>query len=93
MDKPKRRLELTLKLGADSWPDIVRTLEQIAFQLDGYPENGWHSASGSPSEGYILDIEVHPDVTHDSYFEAIERYKVDRLTSVAPISASDDDNA
>lgn len=74
MKRPHRRLEVKLNLNADDYEAILSTLRQILFDLDGLEGRGYSSVSGGPDASYILDIQFDPEVTHESYFEALNLY-------------------
>ncbi len=76
-DKPKRRLELILRLGADDMDTIISTFKQLMFDLDQIGERDYHSISGAPDAGYILDIAFSPNVDHEGYLTANEAYLKD----------------
>jgi pyruvate-formate lyase-activating enzyme len=78
MEKPNRRYMLTLKIGADDMKSLIQSLDSIAFDLEGWNERAYQSISGSPSAGTIVDLEFHPDVTHDSYHEQLRAYLAER---------------
>jgi hypothetical protein len=67
---PRRRVVIGLELGADSWDDAARVLEQVALQIRMGQMRG-PGVSGGPATGYIYDASEDETVTHDSYFEAL----------------------
>lgn len=68
--KPRRRVMMTLKLGADSRDDMIRALEQMAFEMrQGYLLG--ETTSGGYSSGYSLKVTEDSTITHDSYMEEI----------------------
>jgi hypothetical protein len=71
-DLPKRRHELTLTIGADTFDDLVMALEHVTRELD---DTGNNSVTGGPSWGGHWEHLVRPEQTHDRYFEQIEAWK------------------
>jgi hypothetical protein len=68
--KPRRRVLLTLKLGADNREEMIHALEQIALEMRrGYLMG--EAAGGGYSSGYWLKVTEDETVTHDTYFAAI----------------------
>ena len=78
-DKPQRAFTLTLVLGADSREDLVQALENLAFDISrGEITRGcW----GSPSNGAFYELRTDQDMTHDRYFEAVDRYLSEQARS------------
>lgn len=74
---PHRRYELTLKLGADSWRDLLGILDHIQFELTvkaDADEQRVSIVSGGYGSGCTLDVTCDPDVTHDSWYKALQAY-------------------
>lgn len=76
MDVPVRRYSMTLNLGADSMEDLIRALDQLAFDFARHKElqQNYHMVSGGPDYGYSLDIAFDPEMTHERYVEAVNAY-------------------
>lgn len=74
-DLPKRRHELTLTIGADTFDDLVMALEHVTRELD---DTGNNSVTGGPSWGGYWTHVVRPEQTHARYFEQIEALKAER---------------
>ncbi len=74
----RRRWVLEIKLGADTYEDLTASLVELANDLDRRPPAPINIVSGSPSAGYIATGDEEPTVTHESYFEAVERWKAGR---------------
>lgn len=76
---PTRCLELKITIGADTWEDAVRSVQQVLFDLERRDGTTFGPIiSGSPSAGYTVDIAHNPAQTHDAYFEALNAYLEDR---------------
>lgn len=73
-NKPKRTFELTLTIGADTLDDLRSNLRSILIDLDREDVTDYSSVSGGYQSNHILKIEHSPTVTHDSYFEALEKH-------------------
>lgn len=71
--KFNRRHEVAIRIGGDTWEDVVSALHNILFIADSEGP-GHDSVSGGPSFGYIFVDQEHPEVTHDSYFEEVDAW-------------------
>lgn len=71
--KPVRPYELRISIGADSWDEAMRALQDIA---DHVAEHGVKCdlCSGGPSSGYTVTIAHDPEQTHDRYVEQLTAY-------------------
>lgn len=78
--RPRRRVVVTLDLGADSWDEVASALDQIAFEVAAGKMRG-SACSGGPSSGYTWSANEDESVTHETYFEALDKYlsHVERL--------------
>lgn len=67
-DLPRRRIHLTMVIGADSWDQLRQGLDQIAFDFarDRGPEP-ISIASGSPGVGYTIEGTVNEAQTAEGY--------------------------
>ncbi len=76
-EKPHRKYELHLTLGADDAETLRDALRSLAFDLEGFETvSAWpyQSVSGAPDCGYSTDIECDPDMTPERYQEELEQY-------------------
>ena len=75
--KIRRRHEVAIRIGADTWEDVCHALQAILFsaQTDG---PGRDAVSGSPTSGWVFIDETNPSVTHDSYFEEVDAWIEER---------------
>ncbi len=69
--RPRRRLTMKIEIGADNREDLYRALVEIEREFVAGTARG---ATGRPSVGYSFSVEEDPLVTHDSYFEELERW-------------------
>ena len=69
----KRHHEVAIRIGADTWDDLLQALEQLRFDLsvDG---PGRKIISGGYNYGMIFIDETNESATHDSYFEEVEKW-------------------
>lgn len=70
-----RRHTLTVKIGGDTWSDLIRSLDDLSDILGEYdtaPERSWSGVSGGPTAGYTYDVGFDPDMDHDKYFALIK---------------------
>lgn len=81
MTPPRRRVVLTLTLGADTREDAIRALHVLAndADLDGLPAE---RSSGGASSGYVLAVDEDETITHESYFEAVEADRAKRRAEI-----------
>lgn len=80
-ENPRRRIKITLTLGADSWDEAVRALHGIEHRLaeaQDREEPKIAVTSGGYGSGYHLEADEDPTIDHDSYFEAVEAYRARR---------------
>jgi hypothetical protein len=81
MEEPKRKYQMTFKIGADSWDEILSSMDNFTLEMKMYHPNldrNHNGVSGSPVAGYSYDVIVDPDMTHDKYFEQIDAYLAER---------------
>lgn len=66
---PRRRLELTLKLGADDWHSLLGTLDHIRFELSVKADDDVpvQIVSGGYDSGYTLTVNIAPAQTHERW--------------------------
>jgi hypothetical protein len=71
---PKRRYEITVRVGADDWDSAMMLLRDFCEHI---PEHGEKCSlvSGGPTAGGSVMIEHRPEVTHDRYFAQVEEWK------------------
>ena len=73
MDQPKRKVQLTVKIGADSWDDVVSELYAITNRIEreGPVSN---LCSGGYSGSHIVIGSENPNQTGDKYRKENEEY-------------------
>ena len=76
MDKPKRRYELELRLGADSAKDVIGHLYSLMIDLERHDlENTpLGIVSGGYSCGFYITIQINRDITHDTWEKELNAY-------------------
>ena len=79
MQEPKRRVTVTLDLGADSMEEAVEMLGQVAYDAGTVLEDCVHSG---PSVSYVLRVHENPDQTHEKYHAELDAY-LERLRNPA----------
>jgi hypothetical protein len=67
-NKPRRRVEAVIRIGADSIDDLVKGIYQIAGDVEA---GSREIASGSPSVGWTVEVTEDETITHESYFDAL----------------------
>lgn len=71
--EPKRRIQIRLELGADSWEHAAEALRSIALEIDqGYCRG--ESVSGGYTSGYVCSATEDPSVSHESFTKALMEY-------------------
>lgn len=87
VQKPHRAFELTIKIGGDTWEDVVR---ELAFVADHVPAHGetCDSTMGGCTSNHLVSIERRPDMGNKRYFEELHAYlahqKAERAKEVTP---------
>lgn len=81
--KPHRRFVLKLEIGGDTWRDVLGELNHRLFTLETEqpkygPDKGWNGASGGPGSGSSTEVMVDHEMTHERYFEQIQKYLAER---------------
>lgn len=71
---PRRRVEATISISADSWDDLRRELNHLATEVARHGSLSKWSVSGGYSTGHIIETSEDETVTHDSWAEANEAY-------------------
>lgn len=74
MEKPRRRVEINLRIGADSWDEVRKVFHQLETELAMKQQFSSTIVSGGYASGYILCSNEDEAVTHDSWFEQNELY-------------------
>lgn len=73
MEQPKRKHEVGIRIGADSWEDVIHQLEHILFIAETSGP-GRNSYSGSPSSNHSFVDTVEPHQTHEGYFKQLNAW-------------------
>lgn len=70
---PERHHEVAIRIGADTWKDVIAALHHLSFIFDS--EGPGHDlTSGGYSFGMVAVDKTNGDATHDSYFEEVEAW-------------------
>lgn len=72
-DGPRRRIEVTLKLSADSWQEVSWALRELSTDCAIRPKHGT-SVSGGVGRGYIWSADEDDAITHESWYAELENY-------------------
>lgn len=70
---PERKHVVRINVQADDLGELLRTIDQIKYDLDTHNGEG-HVISGGWGAGYEITAKVNPDQTHDHYFEEVQRF-------------------
>lgn len=70
-EKLERAHVLQIELGADTLDDLCQAMEDTVrrLKLGEMTKGCW----GSPSNGAVYEYRNNPDMTHEKYFEEIEK--------------------
>lgn len=78
-DKPCRRFEIRVSVGADTWDEACARLVDLATDLEHVnPSEArmQQSCSGSPSSYTSLTVAESPEQTHEKYIAELDAYLV-----------------
>lgn len=71
MREPKRRVTVSLDLGADSMEDAVMAIEEVAHRVKRWGTLLEDSAS-DPAFHFVLRVHENPDQTHEKYHAELD---------------------
>lgn len=71
MEAPNRRFCVTISLDGDTAEDIEDALRQIHFD---WARGSRGTVTGGCSSGWIVEVTEDPEMTHDEYITALNRY-------------------
>lgn len=69
--KPRRAYVLDLKIQANTKADLLGALQMFRTDLARGELSG-HGVSGSPSFGWIYDLDIDESITKEAYFAALD---------------------
>lgn len=72
-EQPKRRINISIEIGADSWDDVQDVLRELYRRIDDGPILA--IASGGWSAGYSCVSSENKGQTGDSYRKQIQDYR------------------
>jgi hypothetical protein len=73
MSPPKRRFDVQIGIGGDTWEDVLCSLRHLSEHLEEHGPT-CNSAGGGPSAGHHVQITEDPTMTHERYHEAVESW-------------------
>ena len=82
-DRPRRKIEMVLKIGADSYEDLAGALDLLSIEAEGSARKArggkaaecLSSLSTSGGHSVSWNYSVREDgLPHEEYFEELERY-------------------
>lgn len=74
---PRRAVEIDVHVGANNWADAVRELVETAAHIEDHGPQ-CSSVAGSPSSNHIVTVYQDPTMTHERYFEMVDKYLATR---------------
>lgn len=72
-DAPKRKVEIVIKIGADSRRDLASALYNLATAVDREEVNVGTGVSGGPCSGWMYDYR-EDGLEHEEYFRQLDAY-------------------
>lgn len=79
MDKaPRRRNQLTISIGADSWQDVLYLLNDFVADIEARSDEAFTLVHGGNSTGGTVEATVNPEMTHENYMAALHTYLEER---------------
>lgn len=72
-EKPKRCFEVTIKIGADSWDDVIAEIDHLHYYIE-VTGPSCRSVSGSPSSNHSVSIDHQPEMTHEIYHQQLKSF-------------------
>lgn len=72
-EAPKRKVEIVLKIGADSRRDLASALHNLSIAVDRNEVNVGTGASGGPCSGWVYDYR-EDGLEHQEYFRQLDAY-------------------
>ena len=72
-DAPERKYIVGITVGADSWEDILRRLEELLIYMERRGE-GIDMVSGGSRSNVIAVQKVNENQTHEKYFEQLNKF-------------------
>jgi len=75
VQKPRRAIEITITIGADTPRNVLDALNSIEFNIMEHGDDmNINSVSGGTSDSYEIHGSHKPEITHDMYFEQLNKY-------------------
>lgn len=72
-EAPKRKVEIVLKIGADSRRDLASALYNLSIAVDRDEVNVGTGVSGGPNSGWMYDYR-EDGLEHEEYFRQLDAY-------------------
>ena len=72
-ERPQRCYTLDISIGADDWQGVVDDLRHLTSHIEDCGPK-CSSVMGGSSSGYTVTVTHRPDMTHDKYFEELNKY-------------------
>ena len=74
---PHRRYEMEFRIGADTYKELLGSLDQWVGQMEReHPdlEENWHGVSGGYGSGYSFDIAFDSEMDHETWYAQLREY-------------------
>ncbi len=79
---PERKHVVAIKIGADDWESVLAAVREILYLLESEGQ-GRDCVSGGPDYGYWVIDKVNPHMTHERYFDDIEKWREEQRKAKA----------
>jgi len=73
-DAPRRRIEATIRISADSWSDMAGALHCLETEIARTGSLSTSSVSGGYSHGWIVETSEDETITHDTWVYSLNAY-------------------
>jgi hypothetical protein len=90
--KPRRRVQISLEIGADSWDHLAASIHCIADDIDRQGKLPPWSVSGGYSSGWHYTVSEDESITHESWAKANDAY-VKEIRPDKPVTPSTEPQA
>ena len=75
--RPRRRFEVKITIGADTWEGALDSLHEIAVHVQEHGPT-CSAVLGGSHAGYSVEVSEAPEMVHAKYFEALDEWRTRR---------------
>lgn len=73
MPRPKRAFELEIRIGGDTWEDVLAHVRDLLPHIEDHGL-ACNSVSGSPSAYHSVEITQRPEMTHERFIKELDEH-------------------